>query len=105
MAQLTDNIQLVIGNSLNLSTEHKFRMIYFDPPFNSDRDYKLNHNSDVGFSDKWTDADYEKFISKKTFKRLPWIHYMIGRMNKSWDSNSTLEQSRFLSCERIICSS
>ena len=40
MAQLTDNIQLVIGNSLNLSTEHKFRMIYFDPPFNSDRDYK-----------------------------------------------------------------
>ena len=68
MAQLTDNIQLVIGNSLNLSTEHKFRMIYFDPPFNSDRDYKLNHNSDVGFSDKWTDADYEKFISKNIDK-------------------------------------
>ena len=39
-------------------------MIYFDPPFNSARNYKLSHNCAIGFSDKWTDKHYEQFISK-----------------------------------------
>jgi len=62
--KLTDNIVLYIGDSINLNRilKNKFRMIYFDPPFNSDRDYKLNCESSLGFSDKWSDIDYETFI-------------------------------------------
>ena len=60
--KLTDNVELHIGSSLEIETDKKFRMIYFDPPFNSDRDYKLNSESEVGFADKWSDDDYENFI-------------------------------------------
>jgi DNA modification methylase len=61
--KITDNVDLYIGDSLDASIKNKFRMIYFDPPFNSDRDYKLNCDSKLGFSDKWTEPDYETFIS------------------------------------------
>jgi DNA modification methylase len=63
--KITDNVDLYIGDSLDISKKikNKFRMIYFDPPFNSDRDYKLNCDSKLGFSDKWTDEEYETFIS------------------------------------------
>jgi len=60
--KITDNVDLYIGDSINISTKNKFRMIYFDPPFNSDRDYTLNCDSKLGFSDKWSDSDYEEFI-------------------------------------------
>ena len=63
---LSEHITLNIGCSMNLDTPQKFKMIYFDPPFNSDREYKLNCNSDVGFSDKWEDCDYETFIRKNS---------------------------------------
>ena len=63
--KITDNVVLYIGDSLKMPLTDKFQMIYFDPPFNSDRDYKLNCDSSVGFSDKWSDADYEEFISKQ----------------------------------------
>ena len=63
---LSNNVDLYISDSLDIrdTIKNKFMMIYFDPPFNSDRDYQLNCNSKLGFSDKWTDEDYEKFISK-----------------------------------------
>ena len=60
--KITDGVNLYIGNALNISKKKKFRMIYFDPPFNSNRDYKLNCDSNLGFTDKWSDADYEEFI-------------------------------------------
>lgn len=62
--EITNDIDLYIGDSINISKTQKFRMIYFDPPFNSDRDYKLNCKSNLGFSDKWSDKGYEEFISK-----------------------------------------
>jgi DNA modification methylase len=62
--KINDDVMLYIGDSLTIPRTNKFRMIYFDPPFNSDRDYKLNCNSEVGFSDKWSDADYEEFIRR-----------------------------------------
>lgn len=65
--KINDNVTLYIGDSINLINlpiQNKFRMIYFDPPFNSDRDYKLNCDSEVGFADKWSDGDYEEFIRK-----------------------------------------
>ena len=39
------------------------QMIYLDPPFNSDRNYTMSVDSDVGFGDKWDDASYEAFIN------------------------------------------
>ena len=63
--KINDNVVLYIGDSMNIPKNNKFRMIYFDPPFNSDRDYKLNCDSELGFSDKWSDTDYEDFIRKQ----------------------------------------
>ena len=68
ITKITNDIQLYIGNSLEINLPNKFTMIYFDPPFNSDRDYKLNVNSEIGFTDKWTDVTYEEFISKNIDK-------------------------------------
>ena len=61
--KITENVDLYIGDAINIPKNNKFRMIYFDPPFNSDKEYKLNCDSDLGFSDKWSDASYEQFIS------------------------------------------
>jgi DNA modification methylase len=60
--QIAHDIELHIGDAINIKTDKKFTMIYFDPPFNSDRTYKLNHKNDLGFSDKWTGDSYESFI-------------------------------------------
>jgi len=60
--KITETVDLYIGDSKNIPKTNKFRMIYFDPPFNSDRDYMLNCNSSLGFSDKWSDVEYEEFI-------------------------------------------
>ena len=68
--KITDNVELYIGDSLNISRKNKFRMIYFDPPFNSDRNYTLNCDSELGFSDKWTNENYEKFITKQNLLLL-----------------------------------
>ena len=62
--KIADDITLYIGDSINTPINNKVKMIYFDPPFNSDREYKLNCNSTLGFSDKWSDDDYEVFIRK-----------------------------------------
>ncbi len=62
---VNDNVRLYIGDIKELSNNVKddsINMIYLDPPFNSDRDYKLDVNSDIGFDDKWSDSDYENFI-------------------------------------------
>jgi len=45
--------------------------IYLDPPFNSDRNYKLSESSDIGFADKWTDASYEEWITHLINKLVP----------------------------------
>lgn len=66
--KLADDIFLHIGNAQQSNIPHKFTMIYFDPPFNSARDYKLNFNSTIGFKDKWSEDDYEKFIQKNIDK-------------------------------------
>jgi DNA modification methylase len=38
--------------------------IYLDPPFDSNRIYKLSSESDVGFNDKWKEEEYEHFIQE-----------------------------------------
>ena len=59
---LSQDIQLHIGDATKNNITQKFTTIYFDPPFNSARDYRLNCDSDVGFKDKWTDENYKIFI-------------------------------------------
>ena len=62
--KLTELVDLYIGDCINLTLNTKVNMIYFDPPFNSARNYKLSYDCAIGFSDKWTDKHYEQFISK-----------------------------------------
>lgn len=40
------------------------QMIYLDPPFNSDRNYTMSVDSEIGFGDKWDDVSYENFIDE-----------------------------------------
>jgi len=67
--KLADDVFLYIGNACKNKINQEFTMIYFDPPFNSARDYKLNYNSSIGFKDKWNDDNYYKFI-KNNIDRL-----------------------------------
>ena len=42
------------GDSLELDYPNEyFNMIYFDPPFNSNRTYMMSATSEVGFDDNW----------------------------------------------------
>ena len=65
---INDKVDLFIGDALNLNIKKKVNMIYFDPPFNSDRNYTMSHDNDIGFADKWTDATYETFIVQAIHK-------------------------------------
>ena len=76
---LKKNIDLYISDALKFKLETKFKMIYFDPPFNSDRDYILNYENNLGFNDKWTDDDYTKFIK-----------IMIDNLYEMLDNDGTL---------------
>ena len=61
-----EHLELYIGDYSLLSeniTNNTIQMIYIDPPFNSARDYKLNKDSSIGFTDKWTDELYMEFIT------------------------------------------
>ena len=62
---LSKDIRFILGNCLLEHTriqDNSVDMIYLDPPFDSNRVYKLSADSDVGFNDKWTGDEYEKFI-------------------------------------------
>ena len=93
--KLTDNIDFYNGDAIDINITIKFMMIYFDPPFNSDRDYKLSHDSNIGFSDKWSDSSYYDFIS---------VH--IDKLYKMLEENGTLFFHISSSCmfipERIL---
>lgn len=67
MEKLTDFVNLHIGHYktvLPFIKNGSVDMIYLDPPFNSDREYRLTDSSDIGFDDKWTDEQYETFIDE-----------------------------------------
>lgn len=63
---LAPNVTLNIGHCTTLVSglaEASVRVFYLDPPFDSDRVYTLNADSTIGFNDKWTGDDYERFIT------------------------------------------
>ena len=45
-------------HKLNELDNESVRMIYLDPPFNSDRNYVLSVDSELGFNDSWNKDDY-----------------------------------------------
>ena len=66
--ELSKNIQFILGDclqELEMATANEtVQTIYLDPPFDSNRVYKLSAESDIGFNDKWKEEDYESFIEK-----------------------------------------
>ena len=92
---IAPDVNLFIGDAMCVNTEQKFKMIYFDPPFNSDRDYNLSKDTELGFSDKWTDQDYEDFIRRN-----------IDKLYDMLDSDGTLYFHISSSCmfipERVL---
>ena len=66
MSSITLSTDIVFTNNdaCNSKFDKKFTMIYFDPPFNSQRNYTMSCNDNVGFNDKWTDEEYSNFIDK-----------------------------------------
>lgn len=64
---INDTIKIYNQNCLEfLKTveNDSIQTIYLDPPFNSKRDYQLTVDNTLGFSDKWDDNDYIKFITR-----------------------------------------
>ena len=72
---LSNNVNILIQDALQFDTTQKYTMIYFDPPFNSKRNYKLNVDSDIGFADKWADDEYYNFIKTMIDK----LHDMLEK--------------------------
>jgi DNA modification methylase len=67
MLELSKDIQFVLGDclqELGKVSDESIDSIYLDPPFDSNRIYKLSSESDVGFNDKWKEDDYENFIKQ-----------------------------------------
>ena len=61
------NIKIHNENCLHMLKnidKESIQTIYLDPPFNSKRDYQLTVDNSLGFTDKWTDNDYTKFITE-----------------------------------------
>lgn len=65
---INDYVTLSVGDALKKIHTTKYRMIYFDPPFNSDRIYKLSEDDNLGFGDRWTDSEYTVFIKENIDK-------------------------------------
>ncbi len=60
------DVQIIHGDCndiLRMMSKKCVDCVYLDPPFNSGRNYVLDHNSQIGFKDKWTNDDYRTFIT------------------------------------------
>jgi 16S rRNA G966 N2-methylase RsmD len=60
MLELSKDIQFVQGDCLQgllQIVNESVDTIYLDPPFDSNRIYKLSSESDVGFNDKWKEEN------------------------------------------------
>ena len=90
--QLSENVKLYIQDANTHVSEQKYTMIYFDPPFNSKRNYTLNVNSSVGFTDKWIDDEYFNFIK-----------IMIDKLYDMLEKKGTLFFHISSSCMFIPC--
>lgn len=61
------NQELFCGDSLNIvpTLDRKYRVIYLDPPFNSNRDYKYSaEQENHEFKDTWEDGEYERWLDR-----------------------------------------
>lgn len=61
----SESINFIEGDCLKLVDTilpNSIDVIYLDPPFDSNRNYVLSADNNVGFNDKWNHDDYEVFI-------------------------------------------
>lgn len=61
------DLSFYLGNCLTLLPtleDDSIDTIYLDPPFDSNRNYALSVENDIGFKDKWSNDDYELFIKR-----------------------------------------
>ena len=72
---LIDNLKLM-QNFVEFKMEGFIDLIYIDPPFNSNRDYK-DKNGKVQFTDKWVNVDLKEEIEELK-STLPKLEEMIG---------------------------
>lgn len=64
---LGPDVKLCIGQCVPLISglaNESVNVFYLDPPFDSDRVYTLSSENALGFNDKWTGDQYEKFITE-----------------------------------------
>ena len=65
---LSENIEFLLGNCIQVLktvvANDSVDMIYLDPPFDSNRVYKLSEDNEIGFKDKWKDDEYETFLQE-----------------------------------------
>lgn len=62
--KLSENIEYYNIDLLDFNTSDKFDLIYLDPPYKTNRDFTLDSNNDVGFSDKWISSEYSTWLNK-----------------------------------------
>ena len=65
---LDNKIKIYQGDCLEILKNkniNNINCIYFDPPFNSNRNYKLSVTNNIGFNDKLNNTNYEKYIEDR----------------------------------------
>lgn len=61
------NLEFYLGDCLDIlpTLEQKYRIIYLDPPFNSNREYTYSATGEsFGFLDKWGAGEYEQWLDR-----------------------------------------
>ena len=64
---IDNNVNLEISdcNTIYSQSPNKFDLIYLDPPYETNRDFTIDSkDNSIGFSDKWTDNDFEEFLDE-----------------------------------------
>lgn len=62
---ITDNVSYFNTDILNFKTSIKFDLIYLDPPYETNRTFKVNSLDDnTGFEDLWEDKKYVEWLDK-----------------------------------------
>lgn len=65
--EFNESMTFYLGNCLSILPtleNDSVDTIYLDPPFDSNRNYILSTENEIGFNDKWSNDDYEMFIKE-----------------------------------------
>jgi len=80
--EISDKTSLYIhdANIVAIQLTEKIDFIYLDPPYDTNRNFTLDSKSTkIGFSDKWGDKEYEK-----------WLFKLVGNLKKVMSNVGTM---------------